>query len=201
MRGASAITPGAGAGATVAAGSAAVYFAVGNAGPAMQHGITGDDTRAPLASVRICLQHGFVAAPRHASAMDDWHANADAGCRPARLNDSAKISKARIGQIESGNIAAQPQRQYTPPHSQPHVMPVTGPCVRLHHPNDRSKSSTDADDSTDARACRPRAPPPNLADTVDPGAFKPGKPAPMRLAHRPNPAAGTALCRLRDQDS
>lgn len=153
---ASAITPGAGAGATVAAGSDAVYFAVGNAGPAMQHGITGDDTRAPLASVRICLQHGFVAAPRHASAMDDWQANPDAGCRPARLNDSAKTSKARIGQIESGSIPAKPHSQYIRNREPTNVMPVTGPCVRLHHPNDRSKSSTDADDSTDARACRPR---------------------------------------------
>ena len=112
MRAASAITAREGAGATAAAGSDAVYFAVGSAGPAMQHGITGDDTRAPLASVRICLQHGFVAAPRHTPAMDDWHANADAGCRPARLNDSAKISKARIGQVESGSIAAKPHTQY-----------------------------------------------------------------------------------------
>ena len=62
----------------------------------MQHGMVREETWMLLPSMFICLQHGLLAAVLHAPKIEDWHANADTGCRPARPSDNATITSARI---------------------------------------------------------------------------------------------------------
>lgn len=94
MRGVSCTSARTTAGSAATEETDAIYLAAGNEALATQHDVAGGEIWMPLPSIVICLQQGLVAAVSHAPKIDDWHGNA--GCKPTKPSDSAKITTARI---------------------------------------------------------------------------------------------------------